>query len=124
MHEEKIKTRCGNSTGIADKKNLRKQTKMTKQRKNSGICRNKKEKATQEKITIQFEKINKKILVKEGILKRYRQYRQNRTFQNKERKFYRQLAWGRTYQPPYAKEAKGFWTRKWQPKNITKRLNG
>ena len=32
----------GNSTGNGDKKNLRKQAKMIKQRKDSGICRNKK----------------------------------------------------------------------------------
>ena len=31
----------------------------------------KKEKAIQEKITIQFEKINQKVLAKEGRLKRY-----------------------------------------------------
>ena len=40
--------------------------------KNKGktrICRNKKEKATQEKITIQLEKINQKLLAKEGWLK-------------------------------------------------------
>ena len=39
-------------------KNLRKQTKMIKQRKDEGIYRNKKEKAIQEKIKIQLEKIN------------------------------------------------------------------
>ena len=36
-------------------KNLRKQAKMIKQRKDAEICRNKKEKATQEKITMQLE---------------------------------------------------------------------
>ena len=41
---------------------LWKQTKMTKQRKDAGIRRNKKEKATQEKITIQLEEINQKVL--------------------------------------------------------------
>ena len=72
------------------KKNLRKQAKMMKQREDAGIHRNKKEKATQEKITIQHEEINQKVLVKEGRLKRYqqriKQYRQNRIFQNNERK--------------------------------------
>ena len=57
---------------------------MIKQRKDAGIFRNKKEKATQEKIAIQLEEINQKVLAKEGRLKRYRQrlkqYRQNRTF--------------------------------------------
>ena len=39
---KKIKTRIGNSTGNADKKNLRKQVKMIKQRKDAEIYRNKK----------------------------------------------------------------------------------
>ena len=81
----------GDSTRNADK-NLRKQSKRIKQKKDAGICWNKKEKATQEKITVQLEEINEKVLAKKGRLKRYRQrvkqYRQNRTFQNNERKFY------------------------------------
>ena len=85
----KIKTRMVNSTGNADKKNLRKHAKKTKQRKDAGIRRNKKEKVTQEKITIQLEEINQKVLEKEGRLKRYqqrvRQYSQNRKFQNNEK---------------------------------------
>ena len=47
-------------------KNLRKLAKMIKQWKDAGIHRNKKEKATQEKITIQLEEINQKVLAKEG----------------------------------------------------------
>ena len=54
-------------------KNLRKQAKMIKQRKNAGTCRDKKEKATQEKITILLEEKNQKVLTREGRLKRYRQ---------------------------------------------------
>ena len=60
--------------------------------------------------------------VKEGRLKRYRQrvkqYRQNRTFQNNERKFYQQLGGHdtKTYQQPGAKETEQFWTKIWQPK--------
>ena len=85
-HEEKFKTRMGNSTGNADKKS----TKMIKQKKDAGVCGNKKGKGTQEKITVQLEEINQKALPNEGRLKRYRQrvkqYRQNRTFQNKEKK--------------------------------------
>ena len=81
----------GNSTGNADKKNLRKQAKMIKQRKDAETFRDKKEKVTQGKITIQLEEINQKVLTKEGLLMRYRervkQYRQNRTFQNNESKF-------------------------------------
>ena len=59
------------------------------------MLKQKKEKATRRKITVQLEEINQKVLAKEGRLKRYRQsvkqYRQNRTFQNNERKFYQQL---------------------------------
>ena len=84
----------------------------------------KKEPAAQEKITVQLEEINQKVLAKEGRLKRYRQkvkqYRQNKTFQNNERKFYQQLGGSntKTYQQPDAKK------KIWQPKNITKMLNG
>ena len=76
-------------------KNLRKQAKMIKQKENAGIIRNRQEKTTLEKLKIQLEEINQKVLAKEGRLKRYRervkQYTQNRTFQNNERKFYQQL---------------------------------
>ena len=52
-------------------------------------------KATQEKITVQLEEINQKVLAKEGRIKRFRrrvkQYGQNWTFQNNERKFYQQV---------------------------------
>ena len=68
----KQKTRIENSTGNTDK-NLRKQAKMIKQRKDAGTCKDKKKKATQEKITIKLEEINLKFLAKEGRLKRYRQ---------------------------------------------------
>ena len=83
--------------------------------------RGKKEQATWEKTTVQLE-INQKILAKEGRLKRYRQrvkqYRQNRTFQNNERKFYQQLGGSdtKTYQQPDAKETERFWTKIWKPK--------
>ena len=62
----------GNSTGNADEKNLRKQAKVIKQRKDAGTYRDKKENAKQEKITIQLEEINQKLLEKEERLKRYR----------------------------------------------------
>ena len=46
----------------------------------------------EEKIATQLKEINQKVLAKEGRLKRYRQrakqYRENWTFQNNERKFY------------------------------------
>ena len=51
---------------------------MIKQRKDAGICRNKKEKATQEKITIPLEETSQKVLAKEGRLKRYRQRVKNK----------------------------------------------
>ena len=53
------------------KKSLRKQTKMMKQRKNAETYWDKKKEATQEKITIQLEEINQKVMAKDR-LKRYR----------------------------------------------------
>ena len=46
---------------------------MIKQTKNAGTCKDKKEKATEEKITIKFEEINQNVLAKEIRLKRYRE---------------------------------------------------
>ena len=95
---------------------------MIKQKKNAEINRNRKETITQEKLTIQLEEIYQKVLAKEGRLKRYRQrvkqYKQNRTFQNNERKLYLQLGGdgNKTYQQPNAKETERFWTKIWQPK--------
>ena len=102
--------------------------------------RGKKEQATRGKITVQLEEINQKIVAKEGRLKRYRQrvkqYRQNRTFQNNESKFYQQLGGSdmKTYQQPDAKETERFWAKIWEPKkhnenaewinNITRELDG
>ena len=94
--------------------------KVVKQKKNAEI--NRKENTTQEKLTVQLEEIHQKVLEKEGRLKRYRQrvkqYRQNRTFQNNERKFYQQLGGdnNKTHQHPNAKETERFWTKMWQPK--------
>ena len=46
-------------------------------------------------MTIQLEEIKQKVMAKEGRLKKYwervKQYRQNRIFQNNERKFYLQV---------------------------------
>ena len=91
-------------------------------------------------MTVQIEGINQKVLAKEGRLNRYRQkvkqYRQNRTSQNKERKFYQQLGGSdtKTYQQPDAKETERFWTKILQLKkhnenaewinNITRELEG
>ena len=116
-------------------KNLRKQAKMIRQKKDAGTCRDKKEKATQGKITIQLEEINQKVLAKEGRLKRYRQrVKQNK--QNSERKFYQQMGGDdtKTYQPLDASETEQCWTKIWQTRehykkaewisNITKELEG
>ena len=90
---------------------------MIKQRNDAGICKKRKEKATQEKITIQLLEINQKVLAKEERLKTYwqrvKQYRQNRSFQNNERKFYQKLGGDdtKTYQQPDAKETKRFWIK-------------
>ena len=51
-------------------KNLQKQAKIIKQRKEAGICR-KKGKGNARKLTILREEINQKVLAKEGRLKRY-----------------------------------------------------
>ncbi len=49
------------------------------QRRDSGTYKNKKEKATQEKIRIKLEEIKQTVLAKEGRLKRYRHsVKQNR----------------------------------------------
>ena len=111
--------------GISARNSDRKPTKTTesdKRKKKAEMNRNRREKTTQEKLTIQLEEIYQKVLAKEGRLKRYRQrvrqYRQNRTFQNNERKFFRQLGGddNKTYQQPNAKETERFWTKIWQPK--------
>ena len=44
---------------------------MIKQRKNSGPCRDKREKVTQEKITIQLEEVKQIVMAKEGRSKVY-----------------------------------------------------
>ena len=95
---------------------------MIKQKKDAGIIWNRKEKTTQEKLTIKLEEINQKVLAKEGRLERYRQrvkqYRQNRTFQNNERKFHQQLGRNdnKIYKQLDAKETQRFWTKIPQPK--------
>ena len=64
--------------------NLRKQTKMVKQ-KDPEICGKRMGKTIRERIIVQLEVRNQNVLAKEGRLKRYRQrvkqYRQNRAFQ-------------------------------------------
>ena len=109
----------GSLTGNPDEKSRRKQAKMVKYPR---ICRKGMEKTTREKITVQLEEINQKVLAKEGRLNRYRlrvkQYKQKRTFQNNERKFYHKLGGHdiKTYVQPDARETEQFWTKIWQPK--------
>ena len=87
-------------------------------------------KTTREKITVQLEEINQKVLAKEGRLKRYlqrvKQYRQNKTFQNNERKFNQQLGGHdtKTYQQPDPEKPNDFGRKYGNRKSITKRLNG
>ena len=79
------------------------------------------EKTTREKITVQLEEINQKVLAREGRLKRYRQglkqYRQNRTFKNNEENFINNSE-GMTQKHTTTKcsETERFWTKIWQPK--------
>ena len=83
---------------------------MIKQKKDARLISNRKEKTTQEKLPIQLEEIYQQVLAKERILKRYqqsvKQYRQNRTFQNNESRFYQQLERddNKSYQQPDANE--------------------
>ena len=107
--------------------NRRKQLKVVKQKKNAEI--NRKEKTTQEKLTVQLEEIHQKVLAKKGRLKRYRQrvkqYRQNRTFQNNERKFYQQLGGdNNNSNSRMQKKQNGSELKYGNQNNIMKRLNG
>ena len=94
---------------------------MIKQKKDAGTRTDKEDKAIQGKITIKLGEINQKLLAKEGKLKKYRQrvkqYRQNRTFQNNERKSYQQVGGYdmKIYQQPDARETEQFWTKIWKP---------
>ena len=139
---QKTQRKCKNRDGKLDLnrklKKIRKQARMMK--RGAEISGGRKEHASWGKITVQLEEINQKILAKEGRLKRYRQrvkqYRQNRTFQNNERKFYQQLGGSdtKTYQQPDAKETERFWAKIWEPKkhnenaewinNITRESDG
>ena len=57
---------------------------------------------------------------------RIKQYRQNRTFQKNERKFYLGVGGecSRTCQQMDEKEAKQFWSKIWERKNITEKPKG
>ena len=98
-------------------RNLRKQAKMIRQRRNAGTYLVEKEKATQVKQTIQYGEINSKLLVKEGRLKRYRdrikQCRQKKT--SKQQKNYQQVRgeYLKTYQQLDDKVIKQFRRRIW-----------
>ena len=120
--EEKVKIGRGNSTANTNKKS----TKTVENDKTKERCWNmweiERKRQQWKKITLQLAEINQKVLTKEGRLKRYRhkvkQHRQNRTFQNNERKFCQQLGGDdtKTYQQPDGKETERFWTKIWHPK--------
>ena len=114
--KKQSKTGIGNSTWNTNKKTT-KTSQNDKKKRGAEISGNKKEQATQEKKIVQLEEINQKVLGKEGRLKRYRQrvkqYRQNRTFQNNERKFYQQLGGSDT--KTYHNDMQ-FWTKILQTK--------
>ena len=82
------------------------------------------------KIKVQFVEISQKVLAKEGRLKRYRQmlkhYRQVRTFQNNEKKFYQHLGGNDTKHTNnrMQKKPSDFGLKYGNPRNITKTLNG
>ena len=65
---------------------------------------------------IEFEAINQKVRAKEGRLNRIKQYRQNRTFQNNERKFYEEVGGNatKTYPRLNASEPKQFLSKIWE----------
>ena len=75
---------------------------MLKQVKNVRLCSDKQKKARRFEQNILLEETNQKVLAKEGRLKKYqgrtKQYRQNKTFQNNERKLYQQVGgeWAKT----------------------------
>ena len=78
---------------MINKKKLREQEKILRMEKYTRAQENKmtKKRKQQTRLTILLEKLNQKTLVKERKLRRYqnmvKQYKQNRTFQNNEKKF-------------------------------------
>ena len=116
----------GNSTGNTDKKST-KTGQNDKKEKN--MLRQKEKSNTRKKKTLQLEEINQKVLAKEGRLKRHqlriKQWRQNWTFQNNEKKFYHKI-WGdepKTYPQPETNEAKLFCCKIWKPREHNKKPN-
>ena len=113
----------GTQTRITDKK-LWQQAKIPKQ--NIKIYSDKTEKEQQLEWKIKLEKTKQKIPAKEGRIKRYldktKQFTQNRTFQNNDRKFYQQAVgeWAKTYKQPNVKEAR-FWSKTWEWKDHNKK---
>ena len=123
--KETVKTRMGNSTGNTHKKKSTKTGQNGKTKRSWNMwAQNAKDNTGKNNCSTWGNKQER------GEIKRYRQrvkqYRQNRTFQNNERKFYQQLGGHdtKTYLQSDAKETEQFWTKIWQPKSITKRLNG
>ena len=112
-------------------RNLWQQTELLKQGKNMRIRLDKLRKVTGLEQKIQLEEINQKVLAKKKRkLKRYRYrakwYRQNRTFQNNERKFYLKVGgeWAKTYKQLDAREAKRFCSKIWERRDHNKNAGG
>ena len=100
-------------------KKLRQQAKMLKKilKKLTKIYWDEKTKTKQQtSLKIQLGEINQKILAKEGILKRYwdtiKQRKQNRTFQNKERKVSQVSK--KNARKQTIKKTKQFWSKIWK----------
>ena len=93
---------------------LRQRAKILNQMENKRLFSEKQRKSRRLEQNIQLKEINQKVLSKEERLKRYRdrakQYRQNRTFQNNERKFYQLVRgeWAKAYQEPDARRQRDF----------------
>ena len=103
---------------------------MIKQKKDAGTIRNRKEKTTQGKHSIELEEINQKVLVKEGRLKRYRQrvkqYRQtgnSKTMKENSISNWEESTMKHTNNQ-MKKKPNDFGPKYGNKKNITKSLNG
>ena len=125
-HEGTIKTRMGSSTGNRDKQssktgqNWKKKERTWNMWEENGKDNTGKNNSTTwgNKPEGSCERRETKEISKKGI----KEYRQNRTFQSNERKFYQQLGGHdtKTYQQPDATETEQFWTKIWQPKKHNK----
>ena len=88
-----------------------------------------KKKQLQPKLSVQLKEVNQSILLKEGRVKRYwdsvLQYKENRSFKDKERKFNQQVGGENTMinKQQDAKETKKYWSKICSKKNIIEMPN-